>query len=389
MQRFSPGIDVLLARHRSWLAGKRVALLSHQAALDCTGATSAQRLRRELGRGLVALFGPEHGFLGQAGAGEATHTRPHPDWKIPVYSLYGTCRKPTPEMLRKVDVVVCDLQDLGARCYTYLATLRNMLEAAAENGVAVIVTDRPIPLPNIVDGPVLEPAHQSFVGPAAMTLATGMTPAEAAQWLVQDLGLKLDLRVVPMRGWRRDGRRAADWPEFVPPSPGIRTWEAGMTYLATVFSEALPGIDVGRGTNLAFRTLGAPWLQAEKFCRRIHAAGLPGVAFHPHRYVAGVAPYAGQELDGVRISVLDPDRFLPVTTSVHVLHLLAKMYGMARVWQHEGARPSWFDQLYGTSTVREALLQGAKPEKITAGWRKQMKIYAASRNRALLYPRGV
>jgi uncharacterized protein YbbC (DUF1343 family) len=382
---FACGLDALLARHRAWLAGRRVALLSHQAALDGTGATSAQRLRRELGRGLVALFGPEHGFLGQAGAGEATHTRTHPDWEIPVYALYGECRRPTPEMLRKVEVVVCDLQDLGARCYTYLATVRNMLEAAAANGVAVIVADRPIPLPRIVDGPVLEPAYESFVGPAAMTLATGMTPAEAARWLVRTLGIPVDLRVAPMRGWARDGRRAPDWPEFMPPSPGIRTWESGMTYLATVFSEALPGIDVGRGTNLAFRVLGAPWLHAEEFCRRLREGELPGVRFHPFRYVAGVAPHAGRELDGVRLSVTDPDRFRPVTTSVHLLHRLAQMYGADRVWRHEGARPEWFDRIYGTASVREALQHGVAPAEITRGWRPPQKRFAAGRASVLLY----
>lgn len=384
-QKFQTGIDVLLSRHRSWLKGKRVALLSHQAALDGTGATSAQRLHAELGKGLVALFGPEHGFLGQAGAGVATHTRHHPDWKIPVYSLYGACRKPTPAMLRNVDVVVCDLQDLGARCYTYLATLRNMLEAAAENDLQVIVTDRPIPLPKIVDGPMLEPAHVSFVGPAEMPMATGMTQAESAQWLVKKLGLKVNLQVVTMHGYGRDCGPAADWPEFVPPSPGIRTWESGMTYLATVFSEALPGIDVGRGTNLAFRTLGAPWLRAEAFCERMNACGLAGVRFHPHCYVVGVPPYAGRELDGVRIAVTDPARFHPVTASVYVLHTLTQLYGAARVWHHKGVRPQWFDQLYGTTSVRQALCRNTPPAEIVAVWQKDRRGFAASRRKALLY----
>ena len=384
-QEFSLGIDVLLASHRSWLTGRRVALLSHQAAVCGNGATSAQRLHRELGKGLVALFGPEHGFLGQAGAGVPTYTRQHPDWKIPVYSLYGACRKPTPAMLRRVEVVVCDLQDLGARCYTYLASLRNMLEAASENGVQVVIADRPIPLPNIVDGPVLEPGHASFVGPAAMTMATGMTQAEAALWLQQSLGIKVDLQIVRMQAWARDGRRGADWPEFVPPSPGIRTWESGMTYLATVFSEAMPGIDVGRGTNLAFRTLGAPWLRAQNFCERMNDRGLAGVRFHPHCYVAGVPPYAGRELDGVRISVTDPARFHPVAASVHVLHELATMYGPARVWRHKGVRPGWFDQLYGTSTVRQALQRGAPPGEIVATWQNRSRGFAASRKNMLLY----
>jgi len=384
-QKFSTGIDVLLAQHRTCLRGRRVALLSHQAALCRDGATSAQRLHAELGAGLVALFGPEHGFLGQAGAGEATHTRRHPEWGIPVYSLYGACRKPTPGMLRRVEVVVCDLQDLGARCYTYLATLRNLLEAAAENGVRVIVTDRPIPLPRIVDGPMLEPAHASFVGPAELTMSTGMTPAESAQWLVRSLKLKVDLQVVPMQGWARDGRRGADWPEFVPPSPGIRTWESGMTYLATVFSEALPGIDCGRGTNLAFRTIGAPWLLAADFCTRMNGLGLPGVRFHSYYYVAGVPPYAGRELNGVRIVVTDPARFHPVTTSVYVLHMLTQLYGAARVWRHKGVRPPWFDQLYGTTRVRQALQKGVPPGEIVAEWREERRRFAASRRGVLLY----
>ncbi len=383
---FASGIDVLFSRHRAWLRGRRVGLLSHQAALDRNGASSAQRLRREFGAGLVALFGPEHGFFGQAGAGVATHTRRHPDWGIPVHALYGTCRKPTPAMLRRVEVLVVDLQDLGARCYTYLATLRNALEAAAENGVAVIVADRPIPLPRIVDGPLLEPAFASFVGPAATTLATGMTPGEAARWLVRNLNLSLDLRIAPMQGWCRDGRRGADWPDFVPPSPGIRTWEAGMTYLATVFSEALPGVDVGRGTNLAFRVLGAPWLRAEAFCERINAAGLAGVTFHPYRYVAGIAPYGDRELDGVRLTVTDPRYFHPVATSVHLLHLLAQMYGPARVWRHHGVRSAWFDTLYGTDQVRCALQAGDPPQAILDAWRTANKPFLTSRRAALIYP---
>ena len=384
--KFSLGIDMLLSQHGSWLQGERVALLSHQAAVCGNGATSAQQLHRALGRGLVALFGPEHGFMGQAGAGVVTHTRRHPDWGIPVYSLYGTCRKPTPAMLRGVDVVVCDLKDLGARCYTYLATLRNMLEAAAESGVRVIVTDRPVPLPQIVDGPMLEPAHQSFVGPAEMPLATGLTQAEAALWLVKTLGLTVDLQVVPMQGYGRECGPVAGWPEFLAPSPGIRTWESGMTYLTTVFTEALPGIDVGRGTTLSFRTLGAPWLRAESFCARINDCGLKGVRFHPHRYEAGIAPYAGRELDGVRITVTEPSSFAPVTTSVHVLHMLTEMYGSSRIWRHKGVRPQWFDQLYGTDTVRKALVRGTTPHEICASWKTAgYKRYCASRRKVLLY----
>ena len=380
------GLDALRARRFDLLKGRRVGLLSHQAALTADGSTSAQLLRRALGSRLVALYGPEHGFFGQALAGEHTYTRKHPDWGIPVYSLYGERRKPAPDMLAGVDVMVCDLQDLGVRCYTYLATLRNMLEACAEAGVKVVVTDRPIPLPRVVDGPMLEPAFSSFVAPAPLPLAYGMTPAESARWMKAALGLNVSLSVVPLEGWTRadaawDGAR----PAYVPPSPGIKTWECAMTYAATVFSEALPGIDCGRGTNLAFRVLGAPWLRAVAFCERMAAQRLAGVTFHPYRYVAAVAPYAGKELDGARLTVTEPSRFRPVLVSLAILQALADLYGPARVWRHKGVRPEWFDKLYGTDRTRLLLKAGAPPETVAAEWASDCKAFDRARKRALLY----
>jgi uncharacterized protein YbbC (DUF1343 family) len=380
------GMDVLRARRFDLLKGRRVGLLSHQAALTADGATSAQLLHRALGKRLVALYGPEHGFFGQAGAGEHTYTRFHPDWRIPVFSLYGERRKPAPEMLAGVDVVVCDLQDLGVRCYTYLATLRNMLEACAESGVDVVVTDRPIPLPRVVDGPMLDPAFASFVAPCPLPLVYGMTPAETARWMRAELGVNVRLDTVSMTDWTRadaawDGTR----PAFLPPSPGIKTWDCAMTYAATVFSEALPGIDCGRGTNLAFRVFGAPWLRAEAFCAAMERTRTPGVTFRPYRYVAAVAPYAGRELDGVRLTVTDPARFRPVQASLLVLQTLAALYGPARVWHHKGVRPAWFDKLYGTDRVRRAVKVGTPASAQFAEWARERKAFERARSAALLY----
>jgi uncharacterized protein YbbC (DUF1343 family) len=380
------GMDVLRARRFDLLKGCRVGLLSHQAALTVDGSTSSQLLHRALGRRLVALFGPEHGFFGQALAGEDTYTRLHPDWHMPVYSLYGVRRKPAPEMLAGVDVLVCDLQDLGVRCYTYLATLRNMLEACAENGVAVVVTDRPIPLPQVVDGPMLDRGFASFVAPCPLPLVYGMTPAESARWMKAALGLDVRLTTVAMEGWRRadaawDGTR----PAYVPPSPGIKTWACAMTYAATVFSEALPGIDCGRGTNLAFRVLGAPWLRAEAFCAALAAQRLAGVTFRPHRYVAAVAPYLGKELDGVRLTVTDPARFGPAQTSLALLQALSELYGPARVWRHKGVRPEWFDKLYGGDRVRKHVKAGLPLKPLFAEWSRDRRAFERARKQALLY----
>lgn len=380
------GMDALRARRFDLLKGRRVGLLSHQAALIADGSTSAQLLHRALGGRLVALYGPEHGFFGQAGAGEHTYTQAHPDWDIPVYSLYGERRKPAPEMLAGVDLVVCDLQDLGVRCYTYLATLRNMLEACAEADIEVVVTDRPIPLPQVVDGPMLDPKFASFVAPCPLPLLYGMTPAESACWMKKALGFNVRLSVVPMEGWSRVDTAWDDArPAYVPPSPGIKTWECAMTYAATVFSEALPGIDCGRGTNLAFRVLGAPWLRAETFCERIAAERPAGVTFHPYRYVAAVAPYAGKELDGVRLTVIDPARFKPAQVSLLVLRTLVGLYGAARVWRHTGVCPEWFDKLYGTDRVRTYMKSGAPLKPLFTEWARDCKTFVRERREALLY----
>lgn len=397
MTHFLPGIDVLLTRHRHWLEGKRIGLVSHLAAVDARGMTSAERLWRERaparGRAparsralnLCALFGPEHGFFGLGDAGQKLWHRRHPDWGIQVYSLYGPTRRPTPAMFKNLDVLVVDLQDLGARCYTYVTTLRYMLEQAAAMGKEVVVADRPIPLPRIVDGPMLAPALESFVASVRAPMHYGMTPGEMALWLKADLGLDVSLRVARMQGYARAAARGADWPPWIPPSPGIRAWETGQCYLATVFSEALPAINNGRSSNLAFQVFAAPWLKSATVCARLNAQRLPGVSFYAHPYRTTTA---GTVFDGVRLAITNPNIFHPVYTGVSILACLQELYGRHKVWKQAGAREDFFDKLYGTAAVRRALQAGAAPEQIRQTWVKSLRAFAPSRAASLLYPSG-
>lgn len=380
------GIEVLHSKDFDSLRNRRVGLLSHQAAITQSGATSAQLLHEALGSRLIALFGPEHGFLGQASAGEHTFTRQHPDWGIPVHALYGERRKPLPEMLEGIDLLICDLQDLGVRCYTYLATLRNMLEACQEANIEVMVCDRPIPLPNVVDGPLLAAGFSSFVAPCHVPLVYGMTPAESACWMQRECFPNVHLTTIPMEGWRRsdaawDGAR----PPFIPPSPAIRSWESAMTYAATLFCEALPAIDCGRGTNLAFRILGTAPMKAEIFCHQLTDLRLPGLACHPYRYVAADGLNKGCELDGVRLTVTDPAHFQPVMVSMALLQVLTQNYGIEHVWNHCGARPDWFDKLYGSEATRQALLQDTPLQKIKTEWEAEHHTFLKTRAEVLHY----
>ncbi len=345
------GMDVL-RRDPAVLRGKRVGLLSHQAAVCADGASSAQALRETLGDRLVALFGPEHGFFGLAGPGEHTHSLQHPDWGIPVYSLYGELRKPSAEMLRGIDTLVFDLQDLGIRCYTYLGTLKLAMEACAECAVELVVADRPVPMPGLVDGPVAEPEYFSFVAPCALPMVYGMTPGETAQWLAERMDRPPRLTVVPLEGEDfSDWVRGSDWPEFIPPSPGIKSWEAARTYPATVFTEALTAVDCGRGTNMAFRVLGAPWLRAEEFCRRaVDRLGEFGLSAHPYRYTPESGQYAGQELDGIRLTIVDRRSYRPISASYVLMERLVAEYGKERVLS--GWRPEWLNKLYGCDEAK-------------------------------------
>ena len=358
------GIDVYSSLAERIDSGARIGLLSHQAAISADGRTSAQVLRQLLGPRLVALFGPEHGFFGQAGPGVKTSFRRHPDWKIPVYSLYGSVRRPTPAMLRKIDTLIVDFSDLGVRCYTYFGTLLYALQACAEAGVRVIVLDRPIPA-YPVDGPMLEPGLESFVAPAAVPMVYAMTPGESALWLDGAVGIGAELEVVKMKGWRRDRYPASD---FIPPSPGIKSTESAAVYAATVFTEALPAVDCGRDGALAFRLLGAPWMNGIDVCAALDRLRHPGVSFSPHRYTPGGGRYAGQELHGIRISVTDIGKFKPVGTSISILSVLGALYGKSRLWEAEGSRPEWFDKLYGNRQTRQELMDGVAPDAICRGW---------------------
>lgn len=308
-------------------------------------------LSNEFGARLKCLFSPEHGWFGFSAAGEKTNGELHPFWNIPIHSLYGDVRKPTPEMLSGLGRMVIDLPDIGVRCYTYLATLKLMLEACAKAGIAVTVLDRPIPLGGIVDGPMRNVDFASFVAPLNVPFCHGMTPAECAKYIVREELLDVDLTVIKMRDWSHTNR--TPWFDFMPPSPAIRSWDSAALYPATVFTEAYPAIDCDRDGALAFRVVGAPWLDIanllEDFMDPLPACGM-GV--RPIRYRPVGGKYAGQTINGLLLSVENPDAFYPVTAGTIIL--------AAIMHRHKeeiavGARPEWLDKLVGSTALRDAI----------------------------------
>lgn len=357
-----------LVTHLAATAPKPFGLLAQQST------PTAGILRKTFGNRLKSLFSPEHGWYGLAKAGEKTDSETHPFWNIPVYSLYGASRRPTPEMFEGISRIVIDLQDIGVRCYTYLATIKNMLEAAAKVGIPVTVLDRPIPLGGVVDGPMRESTFASFVAPLNIPFCHGMTPGECAKYIVHEDKLDVDLTVITMKDWSHANREP--WANFTPPSPSIRNWDCAALYPATVFTEAYPALDCDRDGPLAFRVLGAPWLDVIQLFHDIGKA-LPacGIGVRPLRYRPAGGNYKGQVLDGLIFSIENPNAFYPVTAGTLIFNALMQRHGGEMLTD---ARAVWLDKLAGTAHVRSALASGRMSDLIQ-GWVDAHEPYHAAR----------
>lgn len=382
---FEPGITVLLRRRGGWLRSKRVGLLSHAAAVDRYERTSADLLAAAPDVELARLFGPEHGFFGAAGAGAHCRTVKHPLLSVPVHSLYGATRRPTRGMLRGLDCLVIDLQDIAVRCYTYVSTLQYALQAAAACALPVVVADRPVPLAATVDGPVTEDDCVSFVSLIRAPLCYGMTPGETALWLRERLGLDVELNVAAMRGYTRRSAPADDWPPWIPPSPALISRESALCYPALVSCEALTPVDCGRSTTLPFRVFGSAWTRSQEIVDALDAMSLPGCRFHPHVYAPQPRRAPARLVRGVRLTVVNPLRYRPALTALAIIAVLQSLYGTQRVWPRSAERRRFFDTLWGTGAVRQALLDGETPRRIASGWRRARAAFARTRRLHLLY----
>jgi len=347
------------------IRGRRVALLSHPAAVDRHGRMALDYLRAEAGWRLVALWGAEHGFWGVFQDMETVGDGADPWVGRPVYSLYQAGRlgpsggAPHASPLRDVDAVVFDMQDVGSRYYTFISTLAHVLEAVAGTDRRVVVLDRPNPLGgSAVEGPVLEPAYRSFVGVHPVPVRHGLTVGEFARLYVAERGLSVDLHVVPLRGWRR----RMLWPDtgrrWVNPSPNMPQWTTALVYPGMCLLEGT-NVSEGRGTTRPFEQFGAPWVHPIELAEALNALGLPGVRFQPTAFRPQFHKYAGQVCGGVFLHVTDVRRFRPFRTGVAVVATLRRMYPDAFRWRTEAyefvADRLAFDLLCGTSAVRAAI----------------------------------
>jgi len=381
------GAQVLVEDSIQVVAGRRVGLITnHTGLVGSVGFSiepTADILHRNPEVELVALFGPEHGIRGVAEAGERVGDGLDPVTGVPVYSLYGETREPTPEMLEDVEILLFDIQDIGTRYYTYVWTMSLAMEAAGRAGIPFVVLDRPNPIGgDLVQGNVLDPAFSTFVGRFSVPMRHGLTAGELARLLVGEFGIEVDLQVIAAEGWTRDLPYPQTHLPWVAPSPNMPTITAALHYPGTCLFEGTV-LSVGRGTRVPFEQVGAPWLDATALVSALEGYNLPGVAFEEVTFTPanpGDGKFGGEEVRGVRLHATGP-QYDPTRTSVAILIEARRLAGDRWSW-----RESHFDRLAGTDRLRLGIERGESLGALTADWDQQVADFMALREPYLLYP---
>ena len=384
---------MLLSDSLHLVRGKRVGLVTNHTGVYWRALGQEAGASRELGSmidalyeapevELVALFGPEHGIRGLAGAGARVDSGVDEGTGVPIHSLYGQTFRPTAEMLEGVDILLFDMQDVGARYYTYVSTMAYAMEAAGEYGIPFVVLDRPNPIRgDVVQGNVLDPEYSTFVGLYPVPMRHGMTVGELARMYVGEFGIDVELHVVPMDGWRRDMTFSDTGLPWVAPSPNMPSLESALAYPGTCLFEGTP-ISVGRGTDRAFQWVGAPWLDGPELAESLNAYGLEGVRFEAATFTpanAGDGKFDGREIQGVRLV----QQATSYDASKAAVAMLLETYAMSG--DHWAWREAHFDRLAGTDDLRLGIEAGQGFAALTAAWDERVREFERLRSPYLIY----
>jgi uncharacterized protein YbbC (DUF1343 family) len=378
-----PGIEVLLSDSMALVRHARLGLVTNQAGVDAAGVSDATRIRA-MGLELVALYTPEHGYRGEADPGAPVPHSMDSVTGLPIYSLYNQNTASIAATLTGLDLILVDLQDVGARYYTYFSSTVAVMRAAVRSGKRVVVLDRPNPIGGTVQGNVLDTAYASFVGIMPIPMRHGMTLGELARLANTEFGIGADLTVIPVAGWSTAMDLAQTGLPYVPPSPNLRSLESLFHYPGLCLMEGT-NLSVGRGSDHPFEQVGAPWLDTTKVLAGLRAADLPGVSFAGVTFrpkQPGDGKYAGTRLAGIRLTMTDRDRYDPTATAVTIMAVIRAVHPTQLKWT-----PAQFDRLAGNSSLRTGLASGVAPAVVMEEWPEELAAFLRRRQPALLYPR--
>jgi uncharacterized protein YbbC (DUF1343 family) len=372
------GIDVLEKQAFKALDGKRVGLITNHTGRNLQGKSTVQVLASAPNVKLTALFSPEHGFEGKLDISKVGDSK-DASTGLKVHSLYGETRKPTKAMLEDIDVVVFDIQDIGARFYTYPSTMGEAMQAAAENGKEFMVLDRPNPINGVdIAGPMLDPGKESFVGFHHLPVRHGMTTGELARLFQKERKLEqLKLTVVACEGWERKQPWDTTSLVWVNPSPNMRSLTQAWLYPGIGLLETT-NVSVGRGTDTPFEVIGAPWLDGVRLADALRAQAIPGAAFVPIEFTPTGSKFANQKCGGINVIITDRNKYEPVRTGFEIAVQLRKLHPDA--WEAKG-----FLRLLGNQETFDAVLNGKSAEEVTATASKGVEEFQQRRAAVLLY----
>lgn len=388
--KVKPGIEVLLDRKSSLLSGANVGAVVHPASVLPDLRHTADALRNSRGFRLVSLLGPQHGARGekQDNMIESDFYR-DPDLGLPVHSLYGDTRIPTEEMLRDMDVLLFDLQDVGTRVYTFIHTMAYCMEACARFGKKMIVLDRPNPITGLhIEGNLLQPSFRSFVGLYPVPMRHGLTAGEMALFLNSEFDLHCDLTVVDMEGWSRDTWFDQTGLPWVQPSPNLPTLDSATVYPGTVLFEGTQ-VSEGRGTTRPFELIGAPYIDGREYAGALNDLRLPGVYFRPAYFQPVFHKWEHQVCGGVQIHVQERDVYEPYLTGIAALRAAFSLYPGFFKWRDPPYEYEFeklpVEILCGCGEIPGMIEQGVSPADIRQSWQGELEDFSRKRDAYLLY----
>lgn len=390
-QKVITGADLLISENLDLIEGKNLGIVTNHTAVLSSGTHLVDSLVNIPNVKIVALFGPEHGIRGDAPDGLKVSDGKDSKTGIPVYSLYGKINKPTPEMLKGIDVLIFDIQDIGARFYTFISTMYYTIQAAAENNIPVIILDRPNPIGGIkVGGPNRIDSFKSFVGIAPIPIIHGMTVGELATMFNEEGYLennqKADLKVIKVKNWEREQLYNQTGLKWINPSPNMINLEEAAIYPGLCLLEGT-NISEGRGTYKPFLTFGAPYIDAEKLIKNLETYKIPGIKFIPVKYtpveipnMASKPKYADLECNGIELIVDVKADFDPVKLGVIIIYEVHKLFPDKFEFRKKS-----IDRLYGSTTLAESIENNKTPDEIFSSWQNDLSNFLKIRNKYLLY----
>lgn len=390
MIRVQTGLERFLEAPPSWIHGLKLGLLCNQASVDCQFRHAGERIHHQFPVDFAAMFSPQHGFHGDKQdnmieSGDLFD----PLLGVPVHSLYGETRRPTKKMYEAIDVLLIDLQDAGARVYTFIYTMAYCMEAAKQHGKKVVVLDRPNPVGGrAVEGNLLDSSLRSFVGRYPIPMRHGMTIGELARLFNGYFGIGCDLTVIPMKGWKRTDHFAQTGLPWIAPSPNLPTPASALVYPGQVIFEGT-NVSEGRGTTRPFELFGAPFLSPEKMISFLKEENMPGIVLRPVGFEPTSNKWAGELCRGFQIHINDPDRYAPYGTSLRLLRAILSLHGDRFCWKTPPYEYDYdnlpIDLIIGNTSIRKRMEALEPIDSIEASWQNELFEFEAIRKEVLLY----